>query len=65
MKNIQIHYNYLIGAMAALIVAILTGQGTIQQYIHFAGMANEMGFFFLSLFLSSSLFFYSFSKTSK
>jgi len=65
MKNTTIHWNNLLGAIAALLVFILTGQGILQQYIDFPGVANEIGFAFMSLFLAVILFIMSFSKTSK
>jgi hypothetical protein len=64
-KNVNIHIGNLIGAMAALVIAFLTGQGTLQNYISFAGIANEIGFFVLSMFAFVSLLICSFSKTSK
>ncbi len=64
-KNINIHLGNLIGAMAALFVAFGTAQGTVQEYIHFAGVANEIGFCFMALLLSIALLFSSFSKASK
>jgi hypothetical protein len=65
MRNIKVHNANLLGAIAALIVAFSIGQGTLQQYIEFPGVANEIGVFLLSLCLSVILFFMSFSKTSK
>lgn len=65
MRNIKVHITNLLGAIAALIVAFSIGQGTLQQYIEFPGVGNEIGVFLLTLFLSVMLFFMSFSKTSK
>lgn len=65
MKNIKVHTHNLLGAFTALIITFSIGQGTLQQYINFPGIANEIGVFVLSLFASVMLFFMSFSKTSK
>jgi high-affinity Fe2+/Pb2+ permease len=65
MKNVTIHWNNLLGAIAALMVFFLLGQGILQKFISFAGPLNEMGCAFMSLFLSVILFSLSFSKTSK
>ena len=65
MRNIKVHNANLLGAIAALIVAFAIGQGTLQQYIEFPGVANEIGVFVMLLLLSVMLFIMSFSKTSK
>jgi hypothetical protein len=65
MRNLKVHNANLLGAIAALIVAFSIGQGTLQQYIEFPGVANEIGVFLSALCLSVILFFMSFSKTSK
>ena len=65
MRNIKVHTQNLLGAVAALIVAFSIGQGTLQQYIEFPGVANEIGVFAFALLLSVILFCMSFSKTSK
>jgi hypothetical protein len=65
MRNLKVHKANLLGAISALTVAYLMGQGILQQYIEFPGVANEIGFFALSLFLSVGFFFCSFSKSSK
>jgi hypothetical protein len=64
-KTITIHFGYLTGAIAAFLIAFLTMTGTVQNYIHFAGVANEMGFCFMALMLSVTCLFSSFSKPSK
>ena len=47
----KIDFRYLVGAVSAISVGVLTMVGTIQQYIHFSGVANEMGFAVMSLML--------------
>jgi hypothetical protein len=40
----KIDFKYLVGAVGALSLGLLTMAGVVQNYIHFAGVANEMGF---------------------
>ena len=47
----KIDFKYLVGAVGALSLGLLTMAGIIQQYVHFSGVANEMGFAFMALFL--------------
>ena len=47
----KIDLKYLVGAVGALGLALLTMAGIVQNYIHFAGIDNEMGFAFMALFL--------------
>jgi hypothetical protein len=63
-KTITIHFGYLTGAIAAFLIALFTMTGDVQNYIHFAGVANEMGFCFFALMLSVICLFSSFSKPS-
>ena len=53
----KINFKYLIGALGSLGVCYLTMAGIIQQHIHFAGVANEMGFAMLSLLMGVMLIF--------
>lgn len=48
----KIDFKYLIGAIGALSLGLLTMAGVVQQYIHFAGVDNEMGFAFIAIFMS-------------
>ena len=47
----KIDLKYLVGAVGALSLSLLTMAGVVQNYIHFAGIDNEMGFAFMALFL--------------
>ena len=51
MKNLL---NFL-GFLACMLIGFFTATGDIQSYIHFAGVANEMGFCFLA-FLMAGVF---------
>ena len=48
----KIDFKMLVGAVGALSLCLLTMAGVVQNYIHFAGVANEMGFALMALFLS-------------
>jgi hypothetical protein len=43
-KNINIHLGYLLGTLTAGTLTWMTLQGTLQERIHFSGVANEIGF---------------------
>lgn len=47
----KIDFKMLLGAVGALGLGLLTMAGVVQNYIHFAGVENEMGFAFMSLFM--------------
>jgi hypothetical protein len=53
----KIDLKMLLGAVGAFTLAIGTMQGVVQNYIHFAGIDNEMGFAFTALFLGVILCF--------
>ena len=53
----KIDFKYLVGAVGALSLGLLTMAGVVQNYIHFAGVDNEMGFAFTALFLGVILLF--------
>ena len=53
----KIDFKYLVGAVGALSLGLLTMAGVVQNYIHFVGVANEVGFAFTSLFLGVILLF--------
>ena len=40
----KIDFKYLVGAIGAFAVGLGTMHGVVQNYIHFAGIDNEMGF---------------------
>jgi hypothetical protein len=48
----KIDFKYLVGAVGALSLGLLTMAGVVQNYIHFAGVANEMGFALMAIFMS-------------
>jgi hypothetical protein len=64
-KTITIHFGYLAGAILGFAIAYLTATGDLQEHIHFAGVANEIGFCFFALMLGVLCSFSSFSKPSK
>lgn len=53
----KIDFKYLVGAAVALSISYLTMAGIIQNYIHFSGIDNEMGFAFILLLLGIMLMF--------
>ena len=53
----KIDFKMLLGAVGALGLGLLTMVGVVQNYIHFAGIENEMGFAFMSLFMGVVLMF--------
>ena len=48
----KIDFKYLVGAVGALGLGLLTMAGVTQQHIHFAGVDNEIGFAFMAIFTS-------------
>jgi len=48
----KIDFKYLVGAICALSLGLLTMAGVVQNYIHFAGVENEMGFALMAIFMS-------------
>ena len=53
----KIDFKYLVGAVGALSLSYLTMAGIVQNYIHFAGIDNEMGFAFMALFMGVGCLF--------
>jgi hypothetical protein len=53
----KIDFKMLLGAISALSISYLTIAGIIQNYIHFSGVENEIGFFLLSFFMGIMLMF--------
>ncbi len=53
----KIDFKYLVGAVGALSLGLLTMAGVVQNYIHFADPFNEIGFAFTALFLGVILCF--------
>lgn len=47
----KIDFKVLVVAVGALGLGLLTMAGVVQQYIHFAGVENEMGFAFIAMFM--------------
>jgi hypothetical protein len=64
-KNINIHIGYLIGTIIAGTLTWMTLQGTLQERIHFSGVANEIGFAAMGMLLTVCCAFSTFSKGSK
>lgn len=60
--KVQIHFQNLIGAIIALIVFVMTANGSILNYIHFADVLNEIAFACVSLLMTVMFLFMSFSK---
>jgi len=48
----KIDLKMLVGAVGAFTLAVGTMHGVVQNYIHFAGVENEMGFALMAMFLS-------------
>ena len=48
----KIDFKFLVIALGALGLGLLTMAGVVQNYIHFAGVANEMGFALMAIFMS-------------
>ena len=46
----KIDFKYLVGAISALSLGLLTMAGVVQNYIHFADPLNEMAFAFTAMF---------------
>ena len=57
MKSYQKNILLFLSGIAALIIAFLTMRGTIQNYISFAGVANEIAFTLLSTLYGISAIF--------
>ena len=47
----KIDFKVLVAAVGALGLGLLTMAGVVQQYIHFEGVENEMGFAFIAMFM--------------
>jgi hypothetical protein len=46
----KIDFKFLVVALGALGLGLLTIAGVVQNYIHFADPLNEMGFAFMAIF---------------
>ena len=46
----KIDFKFLVIALGALGLGLLTMAGVVQNYIHFADPLNEMGFAFMAMF---------------
>lgn len=53
----KIDFKFVVGAISALSLSFFTLTGTIQNFIHFSGVENEMGFALLSMFMSVMFMF--------
>ena len=51
----KIDFKMLVGALGAYSVGVITMMGITQNYIPFAGIANEMGFTLLSFVMGSCM----------
>ena len=47
----KIDFKYLVGAISAFALSIGTMHGAVQNYIHFAGIDNEMAFCVMAFML--------------
>lgn len=47
----KVDFKYLIIALSAISLGLLTMGGITQEYIHFAGIKNEIGFAFIAIFM--------------
>jgi len=48
----KINFKYLIGAVGALSLGLLTITGVVQQQIHFTSVDSEIGFALMAIFMS-------------
>ena len=46
----KIDFKFLVLALSAISLSLLTIAGVVQNYIHFADPLNEMGFAFIAMF---------------
>ena len=46
----KIDFKFLVLALGAISLSLLTMAGVVQNYIHFADPLNEMGFAFMAMF---------------
>ena len=46
----KIDFKFLVAALGALGLGLLTIAGVVQNYIHFADPLNEIGFAFMAMF---------------
>ena len=60
--KVKISLLHLIGAIAALLVTISILNGTAQEVVHFAGVANEIGAAFMSAMLFIGMAISSFER---
>lgn len=63
--KVTIDIKYFAIAIASFSTAILLAQGTIQKFIHFAGVENEIACFALAGMLGTVSLFCSFEKRKK
>ena len=63
--KVTIDLKYFLMMVASLLITVGTVNGSMQKYIKFAGAANDMGFFFMALMMTTVLAFCSFEKTNK
>ena len=46
----KIDFKFLVLALGAISLSLLTTAGVVQNYIHFADPLNEIGFAFMAMF---------------
>jgi hypothetical protein len=63
--KVTLNIPYFLGALAAFFVAYMTVTYKIDQYIHFAGEENALGFFVMSFVMGVMMLFGSFERASK
>jgi len=61
--KINLDLKFFIPAILSLIIALMTVNGTIDNYITFAGELNAMGFFIMSTIMGVMLLIGSVSKS--
>lgn len=54
----KIDFKYLVGAISAFALSIGTMHGAVQNYIHFAGIDNEMAFCVMAFMLGGICLMY-------
>jgi len=63
--KVQLNIFPFIGALAALVITILIGNGTAQEHVHFADPLNEMATAFMAIMLAVGCLICSFEKLKK
>jgi hypothetical protein len=59
----KLNFGHFVLSVISFIIAYMTITGTIQNYIKFASVLNEIGFFVISSMLGVLIFLFSFEKS--